>query len=53
MQEMLFESRCDGGFPASREAGEPEGASLLAAEGAALGVRQGRMPRYISLRRVS
>lgn len=49
MQEMLFEGRRDGGFPASGEAGEPEGASLLAAESAALGVRQGGMPCYISL----
>lgn len=49
MQEMLFEGRRDGGFPASGEAGEPESASLLAAESAALGVRQGGMPCYISL----
>ena len=49
MQEMLFEGRRDGGFPASGEAGEPKGASLLAAESAALGVRQGGMPCYISL----
>lgn len=48
VQEVLFEGGRDGRFPAGGEASEPESASLLAPEGAALGVRQRGMPCYIS-----
>ena len=48
VEQMLFKSNGDSGFTAGREAGEPEGEALLAAQGGALVVGEAVVPCYIS-----
>lgn len=45
---MLLEGCGDGGFARGREAGEPDGQALLAAEPVALFAREGRVPGDIA-----
>ena len=47
---MLLQRGRDGRFAARREAREPESVALLAAESAALGVRERRVPSYVPVR---
>jgi len=44
LQKVLFEGNGDGGFARGRQAGEPEGETLLLAELIALGAGQGCVP---------